>query len=144
MTRRPRFHEDFGREEAVVGSSDRSFGLTVAVCLVIIGGLKLWRGTPLAAWWLVVAVAFLVVALPVPSALAPLNRLWLRLGLLLYKVVNPVVMGILFYLCVTPMGLVMRLFGKDFVRLKCDPEARSYWIERRPPGPAPHTMRDQF
>ena len=59
-------------------------------------------------------------------------------------VVNPLVMGLLFYLTVTPTGLLMRLFGKDPLRLRFDPEAKSYWIERQPPGPAPETMRHQF
>jgi hypothetical protein len=54
------------------------------------------------------------------------------------------VMGLLFYLTVTPTGLLMRLFRKDPLRLRFDPEAKSYWIERQPPGPAPETMRHQF
>ena len=53
-------------------------------------------------------------------------------------------MGLLFYLVVTPTGLVMRMLGKDLLRLRFDPQAKSYWIERRPPGPAPETMKDQF
>ena len=142
--KRQGLHEDFSREEAVAGPSDRGFGLVFAGALGLIGAVRLWRGHPGAGWWFLVAALFLVVALSGPSLLAPLNRLWLKLGLLLYRVVNPVVMGILFYLCVTPMGLLMRLLGKDFLRLGRDPGARSYWIERRPPGPAPHTMRDQF
>jgi len=144
VTRQVGFHEDFGREEAVVGSSDRAFGLVMAAALSVIGGLGWWRGSGHAWWWLAGGAVFLAVALIRPAALAPVNRLWLKLGLLLYVVVNPVVMGVLFYGCVMPMGLVMRLLGKAPLRQRRDPQAETYWIERRPPGPAPDTMRHQF
>ena len=76
--------------------------------------------------------------------LRPLNRLWFLLGMALHKVVNPLVMGFLFYLTVTPMALFMRLAGKDPLRLKFDRQAKSYWIKRQPAGPAPESMRRQF
>ena len=69
--------------------------------------------------------------------LRPLNRLWLKFGLLLHKVVNPIVMALVFFGTVLPTGLIMRVLGKDLLRLKRQPDANSYWIERRPPGPAP-------
>lgn len=144
MKRRQGLHEDFSQEEAVVGSSDRSFGLILAAGLALLGGVKLWGGNAWAGWWFVCATAFLVVALVRPTALAPLNRLWLKLGLILSRVVNPLVMGLLFYLCVLPIGLLLRLLGKDLLRLKYEPQAKSYWIERQPPGPAPDTIRNQF
>jgi len=137
-------HEDFSREEHVKGGSDRGFGLVFAGFFVLMSGLSWWRGHTAWHWALPVAAAFLVVALTVPRVLAPLNRLWLKLGLLLYKVVNPIVLGLLFFVTITPIGLVMRLSGKDFLRLKRDPGAKSYWIDRLPPGPPPQTMRNQF
>jgi len=70
--------------------------------------------------------------------------MWLRLGLLLHRVANPIVMALLFYGTVLPTGLVMRLKGRDLLRLKREPDAVSYWIVRDPPGPSPETMRDQF
>jgi len=76
--------------------------------------------------------------------LRPLNRLWLRFGLLLHAVMNPLIMGLLFYGTVMPIGLLMRLFGKDPLNLKRDAQASSYWIMRTPPGPAPDTMSNQF
>jgi hypothetical protein len=91
-----------------------------------------------------VAALFLAAALLRPALLNPLNRLWLKFGLLLHRVVNPIVMGLLFYGTVWPTGLVMRALGKDLLRLKRQPEAHSYWIVRAPPGPAPETMKDQF
>jgi hypothetical protein len=76
--------------------------------------------------------------------LRPFNRLWFRFGLLLSRVVNPLVMGLLFYFTVTPIGLIMRALGKDPLRLRFDRGARTYWIDRQPPGPEPETMRQQF
>ncbi len=78
------------------------------------------------------------------GVLAPLNRAWARLGLVLHRLTNPLVMAVIFYLAVTPTALVLRLFGKDPLRRRFEPEAESYWIERRPPGPAPESMRHQF
>jgi len=137
-------HEDFSREEHVKAGSDRGFGFVFAGFFVLLSGLSWWRGHTAWHWALPLAAAFLVVALAYPKALSPLNKLWLKLGLLLYKVVNPIVLGLLFFLTITPIGLVMRLAGKDFLNLRIDPNSKSYWIERRPPGPPPQTMRNQF
>jgi len=137
-------HENFSRDEAVSVGSDRSFGLVMAAGFAVFASLSLWREgrawPPLAA----IATFFLVAALLVPAALNPLNRAWLKLGLLLHKIINPVVMGLLFYGAVLPTGLVMRAMGRDLLRLKPQPKAESYWIVRTPPGPAPKTMKDQF
>ena len=81
------------------------------------------------------AAMFLVAALLRPAILHPLNRLWLKFGLLLHRVVNPVIMALLFFGTVLPTGLVMRALGKDLLRLKRQPDADSYWIPRAPPGP---------
>ena len=126
-------HES-AREEEVVGPSDRSFGLVFTGVFVIVALLPLWRrGNP--RWWaLGVAAAFFVLALVWPRALAPLNRLWLRIGLLMHRVVNPIVMGAIFYLVVTPFGLVMRrVRGELAVRLQPDKAAATYWITRSEP-----------
>ena len=78
------------------------------------------------------------------KALAPLNKWWTKLGVLLYRIVSPVVLGLLFYLTVTPIALLLRLLGKDPLRLRRDPDGASYWIDRTPPGPAPESMKNQF
>ncbi len=137
-------HESFAREEEVQGSSDRAFGLVFAAVFGLLGGIGLWTGSAAAWGWIAGSCAFLALALAWPAALAPLNRLWLRLALLLYRVVSPVTMAVLFFLVVTPTGLLMRLFGKDPLRLAREPDAPSYWLKREPPGPAPETMRNQF
>jgi hypothetical protein len=140
----PAFHENFTRDEDVVGSSDRTFGVTLAVIGIAVGLLELWRGYGSGWLWLAAATVPLLLALFWTTALAPLNRLWLRFSLLLYKVVNPIVMALMFFATVVPTGLVMRALGKDPLRLKRDPKAASYWIVREPPGPAPETMKHQF
>lgn len=137
-------HETLTREETVKGSSDRSFGLTFAVVALILAGIGFWRGRDYWIYALAASAAFGVVALAAPKLLAPLNRLWLKFGLLLHRVVNPLVMGLLFFAVITPMALMVRLRGKDLLRLRFDPQAKSYWIEREPPGPAPESMRHQF
>jgi hypothetical protein len=139
-----RLHEDLSRDDEVIGASDRAFGLTLAGVGGGVGAVRLALGHERAAWWLAAAAIALCLALLRPAALAPLNRLWLRLGLVLYKVVSPVAMGLVFFTTVAPTGLAMRAFGKDPLRLKRDPAAASYWIAREPPGPAPDTMKNQF
>jgi hypothetical protein len=137
-------HEDLTRDEEVQGSSNRTFGLVFAFVFALIGGIGVWRQHERALWWFIAALPFLGCGLFFPQALAPLNRLWLKLGLALYRIVNPIVMGILFYLTIVPMGLIMRLTVKDPLHMKIDPDAKSYWIPRQPPGPAPESMKNQF
>ena len=137
-------HEDLARTEEIEGSSDRHFGLICTAAFLLLGLWPLVHQAPIRRWALVAAAVLLAVSLGRPAALAPLNRLWLRLGLLLQRIVSPVVLAALFFLVVTPTGLVLRWRGKNPLRLRFDPEARTYWIERRPPGPAPDTMARQF
>ncbi|MFB9268559.1 SxtJ family membrane protein [Bradyrhizobium erythrophlei] len=115
----------------------------MAGALALLSVFNGWHQGRLWPWALSAAVLLLVVAWRRPSLLHPLNRLWMKLGLLLHKLVNPIIMGLLFYGTILPTGLVMRLRGRDLLRLKREADAASYWIAR-PPGPAPETMRDQF
>jgi len=137
-------HESYARDEAIHSSPNRTFGLLFAGIFALIGLLPPLFGGVARLWAIVVAGVFLLAALAFPGLLAPLNRLWMRFGLLLHRLVSPIVLGIMFFGVITPIGLVMRLFGKDPLRLQLDKAARSYWIERTPPGPAPETFKDQF
>jgi Saxitoxin biosynthesis operon protein SxtJ len=137
-------HEDLNREEHIEGSSDRSFGLVFAVVFAVIAAWPLMSGGALRWWAAGVAAAFAVAAMVVPRVLAVPNRLWMKFGLLLGKIVSPIALGVLFYGVISPLGLVMRLAGKDPLKLKFDPRARSYWAEREPPGPPPQSMTNQF
>ena len=137
-------HEDLNRDQHVEGSSDRAFGLVFAVVFLVIAGWPLFHGEAIRWWSAGVAAMFALVALVKPALLAGLNRLWMKLGILLGKVVSPIALGILFYVVITPIGVMIRLTGKDPLRLKFEPDADSYWIPREPPGPPPGSMTQQF
>jgi hypothetical protein len=137
-------HESLSRDETLIAGSDRSFGIVMAAAFAVLALLNGWHGGHLWPWTGGLASLFLAAAFFYPAALNRLNRLWLKFGLLLHKVVNPVVMALVFFGAVLPTGLVMRALGKEPLRLKRERDANSYWIERRPPGPAPESMKDQF
>ncbi len=137
-------HEDFSRSEDATGGSDRAFGLVFAVVFAAIALYPLLAGNPPRLWSLVIAAAFAAVALLRAGLLAPLNRLWTRFGLLLHRIVSPLVLGFMYFAVLTPTGLLLRLAGKDLLALKRDPAAASYWIPRTPPGPAPESLKQQF
>ncbi|MFQ5785627.1 MAG: SxtJ family membrane protein [Alphaproteobacteria bacterium] len=137
-------HEDFDRKHEARISSDRAFGLVFAGALAAVGLWPVLDGNGARWWALGLAFVLLAAALSGPAWLGPANRLWARFGLALHRVVNPLITGLVFYLVVTPTGLALRALGKDPLRLRLDTSAKSYWIERRPPGPAPDTMKRQF
>ena len=144
MSDRISIHEDFGRQREVKGSSDRMFGLVFTAFFLLVAFAPLRSHHAIRWWALVTAIPILFVALVSPAWLHPFNRVWTKLGLILGRVVSPIVLGLLFFVVVTPTGFLVRLLGKDPLRLTSDPESNSYWIERRPPGPKPETMEKQF
>jgi hypothetical protein len=137
------FHEQLA-EGKVKKSSERTFGLVFAAFLCVIGLVPLIHHGHIRLWALVAAAVFLVVALVVPRILQPLNHLWFLLGRLLHRIVNPLVMGVLFYVVITPAALLIRLAGWDLLSLKRDPKAQSYWVHRTPPGPEPQSLKNMF
>jgi hypothetical protein len=138
------FHERLERAPKGESSSNRSFGLIFAVVFAAVGLWPLFDAGAPRLWALIAAGLFLLLALVMPAILAPLNRAWLRLADLLQKIISPIVLALLFFSVVMPVGLIMRFLGKDLLRLEPDPEAESYWIQRSPPGPPPATMDKQF
>jgi nitrate reductase NapE component len=137
-------HEDFSRTHEVKASSNRSFGWVFTAVFLIIAVWPLVSGGMVRWWSLSVAAAFALVTVAAPKLLALPNRLWLRFGLLLNRIISPVVLALLFYFVVTPMGALMRVFGKDTLRLRRHATDTSYWIKRDPPGPKPDSMNHQF
>ena len=137
-------HENLVRNEDVIGPTNRGFGVTVGGVAIFVGGVRLLFGHGHATWWLAIGVVLVLLAIVWPAALAPLNRLWLKFGLLLYRFVNPVVMTLLYVSTIVPIGVLMRLSGKDPLRLKPSPDAESYWIVRDPRGARPEDMKNQF
>ncbi len=137
-------HERLSAAEKIAPGSDRQFGIVMASALTLLSLFNLWRSGSWWPWTLALAALFAAGALLAPAALKPLNLAWFKFGLLLHRVLNPVVMALLYYVSVVPTGLIMRAMGKDMLRLRLDADADSYWIAREPPGPAPQTMKDQF
>ena len=137
--------EDFAREHQVPGASNRSFGNTFAGVFALVALWPVIFGDgAVRSWAAVLAAGFALVAWWHPALLAPWNRAWLRLGLALGRFVSPIAMGIVFYLTVLPVGLLLKVLRKDPLRLRLQRDAASYWIERKPPGPDPKAMDQQF
>ena len=138
------FQEDYHPGESPRLGSDRSFGFVFTIVFAIVALVPVYEGNGVRLWAAVVAAVLLAISLIRPSVLRPANRLWFWFGLLLHRVVSPLVMGFLFFLTVTPIGVAMRICGKDPLRLKFDRAAPTYWIKRDAHEPAPDTMRRQF
>ena len=138
------FHEDLARRHEVRLSSDRTFGLLLAGAFVVAGLLPLLHGATMRLWPIVIALPLFLLALVVPRSLHRANLYWSKLGLLLQRIVAPVVVGLLFFVVITPIALIFRALGNDPLRLKFEPEAATYWIERIPPGPSPDSIKHQF
>ena len=138
------FPERFGYDNRPYGSTDRFFGLLFSVFWAVVAIAPLRRGGSIRAWAVVLAAAFLVTSLVRPTLLGPLNQLWQRLAQHLQKLTNPIVMAVLYFSTIVPFALVMRLLNRDVLRLKWEPGQASYWIPRKPPGPQPESMKDQF
>lgn len=137
-------HENLSRLHPVASSSNRSFGWVFVGAFLIIALWPLMTSSTPRPWALVVSGVLVVVTALAPSLLTVPNRLWMRLGKLLHHVTSPVLLAVMFYAVVTPMGWLMRIFRKDALQLHFDPSADSYWIKRDPPGPAPDSMSNQF
>ena len=136
------FHESFERKEEIKLSSERSFCFWFAGAFAVITAIQIHKGD-LSLLWPALGVISLVTGFVRPSLAAPLNRQWSKLGLLLARVTNPVVLFLIYYTTIVPIGLLMRACGKDPLRLERE-NAQSYWIARTPPGPEPETMNNQF
>ncbi len=138
-------HENLVRKDHLKPGSERSFGLVMATAFCVLAAFAAWSGLALrASGFFVLAAAFGGLALVAPAALAPLNRLWFRFGLLLHKLVSPLVLGLLFFAEITPIGLLMGLLGKRPLPLHLDRSASSYWTSRGVASPAPGSMRKQY
>ena len=125
-------------------SSDRSFGYIFAAVFLLVGCWPLLYREPPRWWALAIGASFAVVAVARPQVLRPLNKAWLALGHLLERVVSPLVMGTIFFVCVTPTGWIMRWRGKDPLSRKRRPDLSTYWIARDTAPPQPEAMKNQF
>ena len=120
--------------------SNKSFGIVFFIVFLLIALYPLINNGDLRIWSFIIAIIFLILGLINSKVLTPLNKLWFKFGLLLGKVISPLIMGIIFFLVVTPTALIMRIIGKDLLNLKFN-NKKSYWIEKTGPK---SKMKNQF
>ena len=121
-------------------SSNRSFGIVFFTVFLLIALYPLIHSEEIRFWSIIISLIFLVLGLLNSKILAPLNKLWFKFGIFLGKIISPLIMGIIFFLVVTPIGILMRLLGKDLLNLKHN-KNKSYWIDKTGPK---SKMRNQF
>ena len=121
-------------------SSNRSFGVVFFIVFLLIGIYPLFKDGEFRLWSLIIALIFLVLGIFDSKFLSPLNNLWYKFGLILGKIISPLVMGIIFFIVVTPTAIIMRILGKDLLNLKYN-KNESYWIEK---SDAKSKMKNQF
>jgi hypothetical protein len=139
----PSLHEQFDRiEERKL--SDRPAGIGIACAFALLACAPLLHARPVRWWALIVSAAVLLVALARPHLLHPAAWLGRKLADALGRALGLLTLALLFYLVITPFGLARRLFVRDPLRRRIDKNCKSYWLERRPPGPSPESMAHQF
>ena len=121
-------------------SSNRSFGIVFFVVFLLIALYPLTYSEEIRIWSAIISLIFLALGLFNSKILTPLNKLWFKFGIFLGKIISPIIMGIIFFLVVTPIGILMRLLGKDLINLKYN-NNKSYWIEKKGPK---SKMKNQF
>ena len=121
-------------------SSNRSFGIVFFIVFLVIALYPLSYSGEIRVWSAIISIIFLVLGLFNSKILTPLNKLWFKFGIFLGKIISPIIMGMIFFLVVTPIGLLMRLLGKDLINLKYN-NNKSYWIEKKGPK---SKMKNQF
>ena len=122
-------------------SSNRNFGLVFFIIFLIVSLWPLTYEGPIRIWTVIISLVFLILGLLNSKLLTPLNKLWFKFGMILGAIVVPVVMGVVFFLVVTPIGLVMKIMGRDLLNKKYDKKKRTYWIKR---DTSIGTMKRQF
>ncbi|MBV8505936.1 MAG: hypothetical protein JOZ58_08635 [Acetobacteraceae bacterium] len=140
-------HENYSDEEQAESGSDRAFGYTVGSILIAMGAIKSFVAgavSPIACLIFAVGAVLLLLGIMAPSLLATLNRLWLKAGSAIAKIINPIMLVLLFFFVVTPMAFAMRIMGKRPLRLAPDRTAASYWIKREAPESGVSNMKRQF
>ena len=122
-------------------SSNRNFGLVFCIVFLIISLWPLIHGEQVRIWSSIISFVFLILGLMNSKLLTPLNKLWFKFGMILGAIVAPVVMGVVFFLVITPIGIFMKIIGKDLLNKKYDKKKATYWIIR---GKPVSTMKQQF
>ena len=121
-------------------SSNRSFGIVFFVVFLIIGTYPMLNEGNVRFWSLIFSVIFLILGILNSEFLTPLNKIWFKFGIFLGKIFSPLIMVLIFFFVVTPIGLLMRFIGKDVLNLKFNND-KSYWVEKKGPK---SKMKNQF
>ena len=129
------------KQEEIKISSNKSFGIVFFVIFIVIALWPLMKGGDLKIWSIIIAIIFLFLGLINSKILTPLNKLWFRFGVLLGKIVAPIVMGIIYFALVTPIGVIMKIFKKDILNLKIDKNKKTYWLKK---DENKQNMKNQF
>jgi hypothetical protein len=119
---------------------NRSFGIVFFIVFLLIAFYPLINQGNIRIWSVLISLLFLILGIINSKILTPLNKVWFKFGIFLGKIISPVVMGIIFFLVVTPIAFLMRIFKKDLLNLKFNKNS-SYWIEKTDPK---STMKNQF
>ena len=122
-------------------SSNRSFGIVFFIVFLLIGLYPIINSHNPRIWSLLISIIFLILGLIDSKLLTPLNRIWFKLGIFLGKIISPIIMGVIFFLVVTPIGIIMKILGKDLLNLKYHKNIQSYWVEKNGPK---SKMKNQF
>ena len=122
-------------------SSNRNFGLVFFFIFLVVSIWPLTHNESPRIWSAIISLAFLILVLTRSKLLTPLNRLWAKFGIILGSIIAPIVMGVVFFLVITPIGLVMKIIGKDLLSIKYDKKKETYWVKRDKPT---STMKQQF
>ena len=144
MNKKTNFHESLSRNSEIKVGSNKAFGLLFSVVFTLIAAWPLFYGEPPRFWASAFAITFFIVSIFFHTLLKPLNIIWFKFGLFLHKIINPLVMGMLFLTTIIPIGLIMRIVGYDPLKKDFDKKSITYWIPREPAAPKPDTMINQF
>ena len=137
-------HENIIEKQDIQIGSNKSFGIVFAVVFLIIALWPLLDEGMFRVWALVTGIILFIISFIYPSIFKPFNYIWFKFGLLLGKIVTPIVMGFLYFFTITPTALIMRTLKKRPLDLEFDESLDSYWKYRDPPGPSSESMKNQF
>ena len=129
------------KQKEIKISSNKSFGLVFFVIFIIIALWPLLNDGNIRIWSIIVSIIFLTLGLLNSKILTPFNKLWMRFGVLLGSIVSPIVMGVIYFGVITPIGLIMKIFGKDVLNLKLDKNKTTYWLKK---NKIKSKMKNQF
>ena len=122
-------------------SSEKSFGIVFSIVFLLISLYPILEYKQLQVWALIVSIVFFIISFLAPKILEPLNNIWFRFGIMLGSVISPIIMAVVFFIVILPIGLMMRIFRKDLLNRKINKQVNSYWIDRKPGN---ESMKDQF